>query len=253
MNIRRIDKRSTVVFDVGATVFVVNSSSIGTNIGDTLQSDYRLCITRRVEAEVQKGRLNREAAELADVPPAVLPLHPNRDGTQPFFSVLPSFFGRFGAFCLLNIHYILSSSRRNWMDYAQKDKTKDRKNMFSTLSTTLGREFQRACVTVVRAVAEHVRRRLSNLSEALPCVPLYFSPLVPQDHTSFTCLSDPIHPPRELLAHFYRLAFWLGLAANPRAAFPILHLWAMTLQMAVIGASPMARQSEFGVACLKFR
>ncbi|CAD6187956.1 unnamed protein product [Caenorhabditis auriculariae] len=37
---------------------------------------------------------------------------------------------------LLNIHYIPSSSRRNWMDYAQKDKTKDRKNMLSTLSTT---------------------------------------------------------------------------------------------------------------------
>ncbi|CAD6195554.1 unnamed protein product [Caenorhabditis auriculariae] len=36
----------------------------------------------------------------------------------------------------LNIHYILSWSRRNWMDYAQKDKTKDRKNMLSTLSTT---------------------------------------------------------------------------------------------------------------------
>ncbi|CAD6195941.1 unnamed protein product [Caenorhabditis auriculariae] len=36
----------------------------------------------------------------------------------------------------LNIPYILSSSRRNWMDYAQKDKTKDRKTMLSTLSTT---------------------------------------------------------------------------------------------------------------------
>ncbi|CAD6198587.1 unnamed protein product [Caenorhabditis auriculariae] len=34
------------------------------------------------------------------------------------------------------IHYILSSSRRNWMDYAQKDEAKDRKTMLSTLSTT---------------------------------------------------------------------------------------------------------------------
>ncbi|CAD6186286.1 unnamed protein product [Caenorhabditis auriculariae] len=34
------------------------------------------------------------------------------------------------------IHYILSSSRRNWMDYAQKDDAKDRKTMLSTLSTT---------------------------------------------------------------------------------------------------------------------
>ncbi|CAD6187610.1 unnamed protein product [Caenorhabditis auriculariae] len=32
--------------------------------------------------------------------------------------------------------YILSSSRRNWMDYAQKDEAKDRKTMLSTLSTT---------------------------------------------------------------------------------------------------------------------
>ncbi|CAD6197382.1 unnamed protein product [Caenorhabditis auriculariae] len=36
----------------------------------------------------------------------------------------------------LNIHYIPSSSRRNWMDYAQKDEAKDRKTMLSTLSTT---------------------------------------------------------------------------------------------------------------------
>ncbi|CAD6192925.1 unnamed protein product [Caenorhabditis auriculariae] len=35
-----------------------------------------------------------------------------------------------------NIRYILSSSRRNWMDYAQKDEAKDRKTMLSTLSTT---------------------------------------------------------------------------------------------------------------------
>ncbi|CAD6189252.1 unnamed protein product [Caenorhabditis auriculariae] len=37
---------------------------------------------------------------------------------------------------IYTIHYILSSSRRNWMDYAQKDETKDRKTMLSTLSTT---------------------------------------------------------------------------------------------------------------------
>ncbi|CAD6191108.1 unnamed protein product [Caenorhabditis auriculariae] len=35
-----------------------------------------------------------------------------------------------------NIRYILSSSRRNWIHYAQKDETKDRKTMLSTLSTT---------------------------------------------------------------------------------------------------------------------
>ncbi|CAD6189519.1 unnamed protein product [Caenorhabditis auriculariae] len=33
-------------------------------------------------------------------------------------------------------YYIQSSSRRNWMDYAQKDEAKDRKTMLSTLSTT---------------------------------------------------------------------------------------------------------------------
>ncbi|CAD6193009.1 unnamed protein product [Caenorhabditis auriculariae] len=34
------------------------------------------------------------------------------------------------------IHYTLSSSRRNWIDYAQKNDAKDRKTMLSTLSTT---------------------------------------------------------------------------------------------------------------------
>ncbi|CAD6187874.1 unnamed protein product [Caenorhabditis auriculariae] len=46
---------------------------------------------------------------------------------------------------LHNIRYILSSSRRNWMNYAQKDEAKDRKTMLSTVSTTL---FLKADLTV---------------------------------------------------------------------------------------------------------
>ncbi|CAD6191307.1 unnamed protein product [Caenorhabditis auriculariae] len=32
--------------------------------------------------------------------------------------------------------YLLSAARHNWMDYAQKNETKDRKTMLSTCSTT---------------------------------------------------------------------------------------------------------------------